>query len=763
VNHRRLRLRIAHSPALIFLVLALALGVPLSLWALARSRTLLLEPPRAAAPVSSPALRAPAAAITALGRRDCSTALDALSTITPPAHRHLLTGLYAHACERPDLAREELGHPEAGGGDTAFEDWRLFILADSAAATGEWVTAASALGRLLDLYPDSPLRFRAFVRGLEVAGQRGDGERVRHLLALARQADMPREQAVQLESLAWRLDRGLHGPESLTEAGRRLAALAPEEAESLGVLRELFAPGDRPDWFSFLGADGCQSRAAALLALGRPGEAVEVLEALPEPRRSLAWSLSLARALTADRRGGEALPHLGTFRPRNATEGAAWEWAMAEAKAEAATVRRGRSNLPSPERAALQAEARAHWTRVAGQNVDRELAARALRRLFVEWIEEDRFDDAMAVLARLKRLDAKDRTGARPLFEWGWREYRRRNLTGAVGTWAELIALYPESFDARRGLYWSGRAQEESGHRERARELFLEVAAVDTDDFYRRHAVERLGGEDRDGGRPRPSPPPAPEPWPRDARLARVERLAELGLTDLALSELDAVGPQAEARAAAALRARLLAARGEHRASILALLSAFENLGTARQAGLPEEALRLYYPLHFWEDIEAAARAEGLPPLLVVSMVRQESAFDLTATSQAGARGLMQLMPDTGREVARRLGLPFSPVRLTEPATNVRLGAAYFRQVLDLFDQRLELALAGYNGGPYRIRRLWRSSRSREVDLFIEDLPIPESQSYVRRVLLLMDSYRQLYPATSSPPSPPSGPPGSAR
>jgi soluble lytic murein transglycosylase len=127
-------------------------------------------------------------------------------------------------------------------------------------------------------------------------------------------------------------------------------------------------------------------------------------------------------------------------------------------------------------------------------------------------------------------------------------------------------------------------------------------------------------------------------------------------------------------------------------------------------------------------------------------MVRQESAFDSQARSWAGARGLMQLMPATGREVAQRLGLRYSTSRLNDPDFSVRLGTRYFRQVLDMFDGNVELALAGYNGGPYRIKKLWRQAGTQpELDRFVEGLSLEETKTYVKRIILFEDSYEKLY------------------
>jgi soluble lytic murein transglycosylase len=107
----------------------------------------------------------------------------------------------------------------------------------------------------------------------------------------------------------------------------------------------------------------------------------------------------------------------------------------------------------------------------------------------------------------------------------------------------------------------------------------------------------------------------------------------------------------------------------------------------------------------------------------------------------------MQLMPGTGRGLARQLGLPYSLEKLFDPEYSVRLGTRYLRQVLQMFDGREELALASYNGGPGRIRGLWRQAGPQpELDAFLEGLSIEESKNYVKRTLVLADGYRSLYP-----------------
>ena len=105
----------------------------------------------------------------------------------------------------------------------------------------------------------------------------------------------------------------------------------------------------------------------------------------------------------------------------------------------------------------------------------------------------------------------------------------------------------------------------------------------------------------------------------------------------------------------------------------------------------------------------------------------------------------MQLMPATGRELAQRMRLTFSNGRLSDPEFNIRLGSSYFRQLLEMFGGNEELALAGYNGGPYRIKRLWRDEGSAaELDLFLEGLELSETTRYVKRIVLFRDTYDRL-------------------
>ena len=142
-----------------------------------------------------------------------------------------------------------------------------------------------------------------------------------------------------------------------------------------------------------------------------------------------------------------------------------------------------------------------------------------------------------------------------------------------------------------------------------------------------------------------------------------------------------------------------------------------------------------------WPQPVVMPPGAGVEPALALGVIRQESSFDTTTTSQAGARGLMQLMPGTAAQVAKLIGLRTPLPSLTgDPAANIQLGTAYLRQLLDQFDGCVPLAVAAYNAGPGRVAE-WlaangdpRGSGVEMID-WIEQIPFGETRNYVQRVI----------------------------
>jgi soluble lytic murein transglycosylase-like protein len=684
-------------------------------------------------------------AASAVRRKDCGAAYKALTPVlagrdSEAAFAQLLLGFYAHSCGQVAYSEERLFAAKNPNGP--LEDWRLYLLSDSAAARGHVLLAQTSLAKLLGDYPGSDLRPLALLRAATLAWSRGDAQKALDLVGAARSEELRGDEGSQLEALGWQIGVQTGDRAVQAEAARHLLVNFPLKAAELQVIDLFRAPDGSLSWSQALTGDQLKRRAKTLLDLKLEANALAALDSVALPDRDLEWQLLEAATLTRLHRGSDALALLAGREAAAPRQEAALAWARAQAAEDAATAQRGRANLGSADRQQLRQLSQQYLERVAQLGADHDLAVRALKSLYADYQTDDQFDRAVDTLRRLRHIAPKDTTGAANLWQVGWQEYGRGNYTGAIGTWTELFSLYPEDAAARRGRYWSGRAFDLLGEGERAQQIYNEIAQADTADFYRRNALARL----RHKPAALAAAAQAKEPWPVEPALDRARLLTDLGLDDLALAEAELVRDKVQPRSLSALQAVILAHQGDRRKSVQVIRDAFPALGGPFQATLPDEARRLYYPLEYQDTIRIWAATNRLPTYLVFGIIRQESAFDANAQSGAGARGLMQLMPATARELAAHNGLSWKANLLADPAVNVRLGTTYFRQVFSMFNENLELSLAGYNGGPYRIKRLWQESGNNEIDRFLEGLGLEESKTYVKRILVLSDSYRQLYP-----------------
>lgn len=660
---------------------------------------------------------------------------------------HLLLGLAAYSFEDAAAAADHLAEADESAG--LLGDWRLWTLAELAAAEDDDAAALAHYTALADTFPSSPLRPAALVAATRLHRDAGDARAALALVETARRDGIAGEARVELEELAWRIGGKIDDDQVRREAARRLLVYSPWKANALGVPKSLRGDDGKVDWATVLAPDQLEERARSFLSLDQGSAAMKTLADVPAAERDLDWHLLQADALVRLHDGQRALATLDAAPAASSADRAAVEWHRALATADLATARGGGKGLPAAERARMREASIRHLSRVAELGADSELAVRALRRLYAD-LDDEGFDRQKPVLRELRRFDPTDRTGADPLWEKGWKEYAGGNHTAAIAFWTELAELYPDDRQAHRGRYWKARAFEELGDRSRARRLYEElVATSDTNDFYRTQAMARLGARPQLAEQASAAMA-ASRPWQIDPLLSRAKVLSDLGLDALARREIafvESVNADVSKRDLLALDGLITLRGGKRSSGMVKLTRAYPELGGPAQGEVPTEVLHAYYPFLYEETIRAGAGEAGLPAHLVAGIVRQESGFNSRATSPVGARGLMQVMPETGKEVAGNLGMAFSTSRLYDPAYSVRLGSTYFASVLDIFDGNVELALAGYNGGPYRIQRLWKEQGTKaRVDDFVETLPIDESRNYVKRILVWADSYRQLYP-----------------
>ncbi len=291
--------------------------------------------------------------------------------------------------------------------------------------------------------------------------------------------------------------------------------------------------------------------------------------------------------------------------------------------------------------------------------------------------------------------------------------------------WPEVLAaidaMTEEESEQPAWRYWKARALMESG-RTHAAEQILKPLATEFN-FYGQLAVEELGGQIE-----------APVASYRPSAV-EVDEMSQLIGLRRAL-ELYRLGQRIDAN-----REWRWAIRGFDDKQLLAAAEVayrYENydraISTANRTVLMHD-FSLRYPAPYREVLQAHAEQFALDEAWIYGLIRQESRFIVNARSQAGARGLMQLMPSTARWVARKLGLKnWRWSRMTDVDTNINLGTYYMRHVLDALDGHTVLASAGYNAGPRRARA-WRPETAMEGAVYAETIPFNETRNYVKRVM----------------------------
>ena len=335
------------------------------------------------------------------------------------------------------------------------------------------------------------------------------------------------------------------------------------------------------------------------------------------------------------------------------------------------------------------------------------------------------------------------------IYESGLSMMRLAGIEWQAGRVAEAATIYEDYRDrfpsGRRvdqATYWAGRAHRELGRDSLARARFGQARRIDPLSYYGLLAAEELG-EPPLGGVLAESPPSDPGVDGQVERaMARLDLLRELELRAEEDYEVVRLRERFRARDGFAYAvAEALNARG-HTVNGVRLGWAIKEEERAWNRRL----LEIVYPFPYRDIIVAEARDRGLDPFVVAGLIRRESLFQPRAVSSAGAIGLMQVMPNTGRALAREAGVRnFAPELLKEPEINVHLGTLYLRQQMVRYDGRLPRVLSAYNAGPHRVTR-WSDFPEYEDDrLFTERIPYRETRDYIRAVESGIRIYRALY------------------
>jgi len=361
-------------------------------------------------------------------------------------------------------------------------------------------------------------------------------------------------------------------------------------------------------------------------------------------------------------------------------------------------------------------------------------------------------------------------------FQAGIIRYRQKNYSRANQDFQSALLLAKESTDRARALLWIGKTYTSSGDTKNAQSAWQQAQAVDSTDYYSIRARDLLDGRDEF------APPPSMNlnydlakeraeaaSWTRikfnlpattdlsnpgalagDPRFQRGVEFWNLGEYDLARVEFESLRESVKTSAEDSFRlGNYLLDLGAYRPAIFALREVLNLAGLDDHSAsltAPAYFMHVRYGLYYSDIIWPASAENAFDPLFITSLVRQESLFEGFVRSGAGARGLMQIIPDTGASIATQMGWPqsYKADDLYSPYISVRMGAYYLNANRRLLNNDLYAALAAYNGGPGNAS-IWQSLAQGDLDLELEIIRFGETRDYIRGIYQTYDIYRGEY------------------
>ena len=369
------------------------------------------------------------------------------------------------------------------------------------------------------------------------------------------------------------------------------------------------------------------------------------------------------------------------------------------------------------------------------------------------------YDQALDCYRELQQRFPNGSKASYAHWKTAWLTLRQNRKEEAKKLLEEQIALYPGGNEANAALYWRARLAEEDNQPLMARAFYQKLSERYRNYYYAELARERLkklpSVEDPPGEFPLLDRIPPLEHAEKIAlteapsdnlHLQKAKLLGNGGLVDFAVSEMQAAAKEDPGSWSLAETAALFTDTGHYDRAIETMKRSVPSYFAVDIAMLPREYWEALFPRPYWTDLKKFSEKNGLDPYLVASLIRQESEFNPVAVSRANAVGLMQLLPKTGKVVAREEHVKhYSASELYTPTMNLQLGTRYFRGMVDKFGGSFEHALAAYNAGSDRVEDWMGQGPYRDSPEFVESIPFTETREYVQAILRNANVYRQLY------------------
>jgi soluble lytic murein transglycosylase len=386
-------------------------------------------------------------------------------------------------------------------------------------------------------------------------------------------------------------------------------------------------------------------------------------------------------------------------------------------------------------------ESIAAFEKMAKKSGPNRLRAHYLAALLLDG--RDRDEEARAHFKILAEDRSKGGMTQAALWRLGWSDYRFGRFEKAAKRFEDLAAATDHPVDRLRPLYWRARALEASGNTTEAETLFTSLATHYPLAYYGWRSRERIGRVELT----RPEHTVAQGKSALDgSALERIRILMEAGLVEEGGAETARLTRKAKGLEDRVALARLLTSAGDYNRAQRVVVGPYAaSLARGPVQGL-EELWWYAWPSAYSGLVDAATATDGsVGPELVYSIMREESAYRPKIVSPVGARGLLQIMRETGAELADRSGRgAFVPDDLFNPRTNIELGSFYLTELSQLFPTKLSASIASYNAGPHVVTD-WVREDGRPDDEWVEAIPYSQTRSYVKRVMRSLQAYRLLY------------------
>ncbi len=416
----------------------------------------------------------------------------------------------------------------------------------------------------------------------------------------------------------------------------------------------------------------------------------------------------------------------------------------------------------------------------ADSTVNNEIAATAILEAGRIYERDNQLTNAATTWATLIDLYPQLEISSQALYLSAITNYRLDNFEQSLAQFQRYLLLTALPEEKAAAYFWIGKLYEKLGDQEKATSSWQEASLQDPTGYYSERAKELLSNE--------PLFSPVSEvnlnanleqerliaevwmrntfslaqdtnfitmvPFNSDPTFQRAQALWDLGLFQLARNEYEILRETYKDDPVSMFRlTNHFVEIGLYRSAIYSSRQILDlaNLDELSTLSAPLWFNHTRFGLYFQDIIETNSDAYDFDPLLLYSLIRQESFFEGFIISSAGAKGLMQIMSPTGEEIATTLKWPpnYQDSDLYRPAINIRMGASYLSRMRTYFDGDIFAALAAYNAGPGNVLN-WIEKAENDPDLFLEIIPYEETRRYLTNIYTFYRIYEMLYPVRNA-------------